>query len=786
MLPSIRHLARGRARRPGPALPRPTRNHRPARAALAGAAAVVLGAAGPLSAPASAAGLPAAGTPWAIERTPVAVVANGSLAADTCTSRDQCVAVGSSDTSAGTSALAESWNGSAWTIQHVPMPPGGTYSALDAVSCSAATACTAVGYYSSNVGEQVTLAERWNGSTWSVQHTSVPAAATVSILTGVSCASATACMAVGYDQAGRNVQDRLAYTWNGTRWTRVEASAPPGAVYGFLAGVSCTAATACIAVGNELSASSDDTVALAQAWDGSTWTVLTTPDPAGAIVSRLYGVSCSAAAACTAVGSSIQGGHRSGAPLAATLAESWNGTAWSIQPTPNPAGTGGGLDVLNSVSCLSAASCAAVGSANAGGSQGAGTLGETWNGTAWTLATIPGLGSSYNSLAGVSCAAAACLAVGYYRDSADTHLALAAASAGGVWTAQSVPSPAGAVPSVLTGVSCGAPAACIAVGFFHNSGGTTRTLAEAWNGTGWRVRQTPDSAALPNNKLVSVSCTSASACMAVGRAYGSRSGGTLAESWNGTTWTIRPTPALPGTFGQLAGVSCSAASACTAVGWYVNGVGSALPLAESWNGTRWAIEQVPVPAGGSDFSLESVSCTSASACTAVGSYSIPGNLALLAERWNGTAWAIQATPAAGGTLYGVSCGSATTCTAVGNAFSLGSGSQTVALQWRGGVWKQQRTPFIAGFLASFYGVSCRSPRDCAAVGGYGTGTGVAVTLAEAWNGTSWTVQATPRPASGTNSVLAGVAHGPATGFTAVGSHLSPASVSTTLAETGPG
>lgn len=759
---------------------------------------------GQVASPGIAARAAGPGMAWSIQRTPEAMVANGGLAADTCTSQDQCVAVGSSASRAGTAALAESWDGAAWSIQHVPMPPGGTHSALDAVSCSAATACTAVGYYTSNLGEQVTLAERWDGSTWSVQPTAVPSGAIRSLLAGVSCGSATSCVAVGGDEAGPNVRDRLAYSWNGTRWALVEASAPPGAVYGFLAGVSCTAATACIAVGNELSASSGDIVTLAQAWDGSTWKVLAVPNPSGAIVSRLYGVSCSAAAACTAVGASIQGARRSGArrgrggagragpgrsgaPLAATLAEAWNGTTWSIQPTPNPAGTAEGLDLLAGVSCRSAASCTAVGSSSAGGSNTTATLGEAWNGTAWSIVSIPAPSRFASALAGVSCGAATCTAVGYYRDGSGTHRTLGEFSDGTGWAVQATPNPAGAEPSILAGVSCGAPTACIAVGFYGNSPGTSLTLAEAWNGTAWRIRRTPDPAGLRHSSLVSVSCTSASACMAVGKVAGPRSGATLAESWNGTAWIIRPAPAPPGTFGELSGVSCTSATACTAVGYYRAGPGGlAVPLAESWNGTAWTIQQVPSPAGGTNIVLDSVSCISLSTCTAVGNYASSGALVGLAERWNGTTWAIQATPAGDDTLYGVSCGSATACTAVGDSHSFPGGLSALAESWRDGTWKVQRTPFLPGVFTSLYGVSCRSPRACAAVGGYTTGSGLAVPLAEAWNGTAWTLQAAASPRRGGGSVLAGVAPGQAAGFTAVGSHLSGAQVSTTLAETGPG
>jgi hypothetical protein len=81
------------------------------------------------------------------------------------------------------------------------------------VSCASATACTAVGDYN-NGTTGVTLAERWNGSTWSIQPTPNPAGAPVSLLNGVSCASATACTAVGgYNNGTAGVT--LAERWNG-------------------------------------------------------------------------------------------------------------------------------------------------------------------------------------------------------------------------------------------------------------------------------------------------------------------------------------------------------------------------------------------------------------------------------------------------------------------------------------------------------------------------------------------------------------------------------------------
>ena len=52
-----------------------------------------------------------------------------------------------------------------WTIQHTPNPRGSLRNILYGVSCSSATACTAVGYRENDAGDFVPLAEVWNGTT---------------------------------------------------------------------------------------------------------------------------------------------------------------------------------------------------------------------------------------------------------------------------------------------------------------------------------------------------------------------------------------------------------------------------------------------------------------------------------------------------------------------------------------------------------------------------------------------------------------------------------------------
>ena len=131
-------------------------------------------------------------------------------------------------------------------------------------------------------------------------------------------------------------------------------------------------------------------------------------------------------------------------------------------------------------------------------------------------------------------------------------------------------------------------------------------------------------------------------------------------------------------------------------------------------------------------------------------------------------------------------GSATGCVAVGNFLNFPFGIAALAMTWQDGTWKLRQTPFVPGAFTALYGVSCRSPGACAAVGGYHNGTGLSLPLAEAWNGTAWTPQTAATPRGGDGSILAGVAVGQAAGFTAVGNQLNSAQVATPLAETGPG
>jgi hypothetical protein len=118
----------------------------------------------------------------------------------------------------GTQDAAE-WNGAAWSVQTTPLPSDGNGIILNAVSCVKANSCTAVGsYFTTTTFDQLTLAERWNGSTWAVQKTPNPQGSTVNNLLGVWCTSATFCASVG-EQTPSTVTLTLAQVWNGSSWT---------------------------------------------------------------------------------------------------------------------------------------------------------------------------------------------------------------------------------------------------------------------------------------------------------------------------------------------------------------------------------------------------------------------------------------------------------------------------------------------------------------------------------------------------------------------------------------
>ena len=197
------------------------------------AAVVLAGAAG---IPASASVPVSASAPgWSVTPSPNPVIPTGQLYWVSCPAANFCMAVGTYTKVSGAGVtLAEQSNGSTWRIQPIPSPPGAAWSVLVGVSCASPSACEAVGSTVSTSGVRTALAEGWNGSSWQLQP--APSLAGGSQLNGVSCTSPTACTAVGATPQG-TPRKVLVERWNGSNWQIQSAPSPAGA---FLSGVACT------------------------------------------------------------------------------------------------------------------------------------------------------------------------------------------------------------------------------------------------------------------------------------------------------------------------------------------------------------------------------------------------------------------------------------------------------------------------------------------------------------------------------------------------------------------
>jgi hypothetical protein len=305
--------------------------------------------------------------------------------------------------------------------------------------------------------------------------------------------------------------------------------------------------------------------------------------------------------------------------------------------------------------------------------------------------------------------------------------------------------PAASQVTAINSVSCASVGNCSAVGTYTDNSGYREGLLLTETEGVWASgveAVLPDDAntTRPTVVLNSVSCASPGNCAAVGAyqdnstSYDSERPLLLTETdgtWGPGVEGILPADALPDSQGSqyanLTSVSCASPGSCTAVGTYTynDHVGSSAGLLfTETNGTWGSGVEAPLPANATadqNVLVESVSCTSAGNCVAVGGYS---DGALLLTETNGT-WGegVEATPpptATAGTevLVSVSCVSAGNCSAVGSDHE-----GILLLTETGGTWGtgvQGTLPANASDIpiAGLLSVSCGAPGNCSAVGSY--------------------------------------------------------------------
>jgi hypothetical protein len=289
-------------------------------------------------------------------------------------------------------------------------------------------------------------------------------------------------------------------------------------------------------------------------------------------------------------------------------------------------------------------------------------------------------------------------------------------------------------------------------------------LTERWNGSAWTQVATP--AVLHRDEsLLAVSANSPGDAWAVGftRRVSFAGRDPLAAHWNGSSWTIVPTPTLTGgAKSMLNGVAALGPANAWAVGKGRNGAA----LAEHWDGTAWSVVPVPTPAGAASSQLAGISARSASDIWAVGSVATVAGTTVqtrtLVEHWNGTAWSVVTSRNATNSnlLTGVAAVAANNVWAVGYTVTTdgtGQPDRTLIEHWNGSAWSLVASPSPAS-NDSLSGVAARSASDIWAVGTRQDRSGaipIDRTLTEHWDGSAWSVVASPN-VGGNDNLLHGV------------------------------
>jgi hypothetical protein len=349
-----------------------------------------------------------------------------------------------------------------WAI--VPSPsPGTNIQSLLSVDALSASEAFAVGFagYQDEGGNFASspLIERWDGSAWSL---AVPHREQQGALADVEAIAPDDVWAVGHSGLESLDYRPLILHFDGTRWHKVPS---PKVVQGYLLGIDAIAPDDIWAVGVTIGVF--DT--LIEHWDGSSWTLVDHPTPRSDYVS--FG-SLDARATDDAW---IVGSYLDHDAIARTLAEHWDGTAWTVVPTPNVGPSG---STLSAVSAVASNDVWASGTVTVSTSRSAALLAH-WDGMTW--AAIPperaGKTSGFDGITAGSVSEV--WAVGFFSNSQDAGVRTLIEHSGGTAFTQ-VPSPnANEFDNRLLSVAASPDGDAWAVGFYQTQD-INRTLTMHW------------------------------------------------------------------------------------------------------------------------------------------------------------------------------------------------------------------------------------------------------------------------------------------------------------------
>lgn len=356
--------------------------------------------------------------------------------------------------------VAASRPGTSWVVSEPPQPPqatGGLYTGLGQVSCSAARACGAIGYYAtSSAPYLIPLIEVLGQDGWTPYAVPLPSDASMTFggasLVSVVCPSSAFCVAVGqYSRVDGPNQGLIAMVSGGVA---TSMSAPPvesGTNPSGMVSVSCASSSLCVAV--------SDTQVI-ETFTNGTWSPSLAPLPSPNLTfAELNEVSCTGVGRCVAVGEGVS----TTSPSSDTgVLETLSNGVWGSQVAtlPPDAMTGFNGD-FRSLDCLTSGFCIAVGDYSTDNNGDQGLIATVTNGVWQAMeAPLPNTNDS-GFLTSVSCPDSqdGCVAIGFvtmpnigtYREIIDSQ------ARGGTWSSMVAPVPAGTGQTEVafgSGVSC--------------------------------------------------------------------------------------------------------------------------------------------------------------------------------------------------------------------------------------------------------------------------------------------------------------------------------------------
>lgn len=329
---------------------------------------------------------------------------------------------------------------------------------------------------------------------------------------------------------------------------------------------------------------------------------------------------------------------------------------WSVVPTPN-ASTG--TNMFFGVDATATTNVWAVGRADHSPNQPfLRPLVARWDGSTWSLASTPALSGQLSGVDGS--AAANAFAVGTVEvplgGGVVTSGPLTERWNGTAWSVVSSPTPAGSTGAALSGVKTFATTDAWAVGAYSTAAApSTRTLIQRWNGTSWSIVPSPNPDP-SRNQLSDVDGAAAGDVWAIGNRGDDGYGGTVAGlvlRWNGSTWSNVD---VAGAFSDGT-LSVPRFTDVVAVSgndvWIVGtafhlGLFAMVPFSLRWNGSTW---QRSVMTSAPNSGFDGVAAISGSQVYAVGGG--------LVARWTGAAWAAESVTVPGGLFDAAGTGTAT-------------------------------------------------------------------------------------------------------------------------------